>query len=388
MTSIRNAASGHPDARPRPPRWAGKGAAALLIYLLLFSTLFFGGSWLISPDPDVSANQAVAVTTHDGRRVVVVGYGRDGAKGMFQLAFQPLFQTRLAALDVDNGERIWDVRLDEKLANDVRVLAAADGLVYLATDQGLHIRSLVDGSAVAKPDAIAGLGDGYVAELGSYDVDPERRLIVAIDQSGELWQLRFGESVAVPADPGTEAAWRPVLADNFRFALSLPETANEAGLGDGTVIAAEPLRAGAQKKRLERQGPSGNTVLGDTTYVEPRFVLDASRSLADVDPVNGHPVQLAAGRESGQVIVVSSVDPNSRSYRVDTVDLDSGEVRGTADLAVRYPVGGGYSGAGLTAIVVERADGSSASDTVLVVSPDGGIRSVRVGATNFFGWPR
>lgn len=388
MTRIGNTAMAQPGPRSRPRRRTRSVAGALVGFLLFFCTLFFGLSWLVSPDPGVSANEAVAVTAHDGRTVVVVAYGRDGPKGMFQLIFQPMFQTRLAAIDADTGERIWDVRLDEKLSNDVRVLGAGGGLVYLATDQGLRIRSLADGSGVAEPDAIEGLGDGYVAETGSYDVDPDRELIVAIDQSGGLWQIPFGESAAVPADRATDAVWRPVLADDFRFGLSLLDTANEAELGGGTVISAEPIRAGAQEMRLQREGPSGSEPVGDTTFLEPRFVLDASRSLADVDPVSGAPVKLAADREAGQLIVVSSADANSRGYRVDTVDLDSGEVRGTADIEVGYDVGGGYAGEGVTAIVVERADGSYDSDTVLVVSPDGGIRTVAIGESNFFGWPR
>lgn len=380
---------GSAAAAPRSPRPRLLLFGGPLASLLLFCGLFFGLSWLVTPEPEVSVSEAVAVTKLEGRDVVVAAYSRSSSRGMFQLMFQPMFQTRLAAVDADTGEHVWDVRLDERVSNDVRVLAAGKGRVYVAGRDGLYIRSLADGSAVAQPDSIDGLGDEYVPELGAYDVDTQRGHVVAIDQSGELWQIPIGEDVAEPADQSTTSTWGPVLADDFRFALDLPDYATAARVDAGTTIASQPISTGALKDRLELSSDSGVQTLADMEFFEARFVLDGGRSQAAAErdrPEDGI-TELAAGSGSGYVIVVSATNAAGSAYRVDTVDLSTGAVLGTAGLEVGYTVGGGYSGGNLVAFAVASADRSHGKGIIMVVPPDGSIRAFPIGATNFFGWP-
>jgi|GEM_PF-2374844 len=366
----------------RVTAWSG-----ILGFLLFFCGMFFGLSWLLSPDPDVTADEPLAVTSVDGRDVVIVAYSRDGSRGMFQLIFQPMFQTRLAAMDAVTGATLWDVRLDEELANDKRVLAAENGLVYVAGDDGLFIRSLADGSEVAKPDAIPGIGAGYVAELGSYDVDPSRRIVVAIDRAGDIWQIPFGSKDAVPADADVDAAWRPVLAESTRFALSFPSTGSTARVDDGTTITGEPVKAGARTELLTLTRAEGSQPLGDAQFVNPQLVLDATPTgpVASSESFGREPD--AAGRRSGYVLVVAGVEATGNAHRLSSVDLKTGAVIDAVEDELGSTVGGGCTREGVTALVAERADGSFSTDLLVVADRTGQLTTFRIGGTNFFGWP-
>lgn len=406
--------------------WAGLGLfGSLGGFLLFFCGMFFGLSWLLSPEPDVGAAQPVAVAQLQGRDVVAVAYSRDGPRGMFQLLFQLMFQSRLAAMDAETGESVWDVRLDDELANDMRVLAAAEGFVYVASDEGLYIRSLADGSSVAQPDAIEGLGTSYVAELGSYDYDPARRLVVIIDQAGELRQIPVGESVSVPADAQTVAAWQSVLSDTFRFAMHFPESGEAALLADGSIVQGVPTKQGALTESLAVTSANGETrTLGDTTFLEPKIVFDGLRGVGkatvyddswsfeiedycaimpapcDIDTLpdevrealdeaaaqSSHETEANYAAGSGYVLVVAKSDANGNTYTLSSVSLETGEVIDTADGALGYTVGGGYSNEGVTALIAESAD-AFGSDLLVTATGDGMLTTSTIGPSNFFGWP-
>ncbi|MFT4048813.1 MAG: PA2928 family protein [Solirubrobacterales bacterium] len=412
----------------KPPRTRrgrrGVGVTGSLIgFLLFFCAMFFGLSWLVSPEPDVETAQPVAVAELNGRDVVLVAYSRDGPRGMFQLMFQPMFQSRLAAIDAETGDAVWDVRLDEELSSDMRVLAAGEDRVYIASDEGLYIRSLSDGGAVAEPDAIDGLGDSYVAELGSYDYDAARRLVVAIDQAGELWQIPVGDTTAVPADAETVAAWQEVLSDTFRFALDFPTTGEPAIVADGVTLSGRATKAGALTESLVLTASDGtSSALGDETFLEPEIVLDGTRGTGtatvvgdwsvDVDDycaVMPEPCDLdslpdevrkaieeagqsgyeteadyAAGIDAGYVLVRSKADANGDAYRLSSVDLETGEVIDSVETG--YEIGGGYSAGGITAVATSGVD-SWGSDRLVVAAADGSLTVASVGASNFFGWP-
>src|SRR5690606_26767544 len=97
---------------------------------------------------------------------------------------------------------------------------------------------------------------------------------VAIDQGGDIWQIPFGEKTAVPASGSTLNAWQSVLADDFRFALDFPDTADEAALGGGAIVSATPTKQGARTESLQLYEGGSWRDLGGATFLDPRIVLD------------------------------------------------------------------------------------------------------------------
>jgi hypothetical protein len=320
---------------------------------------------------------------------------------MLPLLTSAMFQSRLAAHDTTTGERVWDVRLNTELGSDMRVLAAADGLVYVASDEGLYIRSLADGSAVVEPDAIEGLGADYVAELGSYDYDERRRLVVAIDVSGGIVQLPVGETAATPADEETLADWRPVLSDAFRFALHLPTVDDTALVGEDAVIGVVPTAPGARSDALVLNRPSGSDTLGDSSFFSPQFVLDVLGESWETAPTAELPEGMAermresgqsmpseggyaAGATAGYVLVWHDTTANGDERMLSSVELASGRVIDTVD--VGYEVGGGATRESTTALVASPVD-HSGPGILVVAATDGTLRTFDIGTVDFLGLP-
>ena len=98
-----------------------------LLPLVLFAALFFGGSYALSPEPEVEMQAGFAFAEVDGRDVVLAPYSRHGVRGMFQMMTQDLFQVRLAATDPASGEVLWDTQLSDGLAWEASVLAVPGG---------------------------------------------------------------------------------------------------------------------------------------------------------------------------------------------------------------------------------------------------------------------
>src|SRR6187551_2051107 len=84
-----------PYEMPRPARRRRKGPILLLLPFLLFGALFFGFSYLVTPEPDVEVKPGVGFAAVNGRQAVLVPYERHGARGMFQLMVRDMFQVRL-----------------------------------------------------------------------------------------------------------------------------------------------------------------------------------------------------------------------------------------------------------------------------------------------------
>lgn len=390
----------------------GGGVISLVLLGLVF---ILPGAFGSERSPEPTAYPAVG--EHNGQELAVVAYDRSGG-GM---PFQPMFQTRLTALDLANGEVIWDVRLNEEHSTDNRVLAAENGLSYVATEEGLYIRSLDDGSPVAGPDAIEGIGDAYVAEMTSYDYDPELRVVVAIDTTGTIHAIPVGESVAVKADTETVNRWLPVLGDT-RTSSDFPTTSLDAKNSDGGSLSFEPTAQGAQTMSLTltRGGNAGTDNpgqrIGDAIFFDPRFVIEGPvtvepltyETIADqcffedrfcefdtldpeqleakrqsgAIPLSPMTATQAAGSETGHALILHRTSANENDYVLSNVSLQNGKVIDTVETG--YEIGGGVSIGGSTALTTYE---TSEQAFLIVASPEGDLNAFEIGRTNFLGMP-
>ncbi len=96
-----------PAAQPSPPaksaappqsasaRSRGRAAVIVIGTVALVGALAIGLPALLGSGGSVETSAFPAIGEHDGREVAVVAFHRDGSGG----PFQPMFQSRLAALD-------------------------------------------------------------------------------------------------------------------------------------------------------------------------------------------------------------------------------------------------------------------------------------------------
>ena len=401
--------AGTPKRRGR----AGCGSCALPFVIGAFLLIFFGGSYLGSPEADVEVSPYAAVGEIDGEPVVIAAYGYSGGRGMFQLLLEPMFQKRLAALDPHSGQERWDIRLNEELVSDMRVLAAGGGMVYIATDEGLYIRDLADGSSVAEPDQIAGL-EGYVADQGNYDYDPELQLIVTMDEAGGLWTIPLGESSATPAGEDVTERWVHALAGSTMVDFSSPPTSRSAQVSPTALLTSAETATGAQTSSLRLSVGDQETPLGEETFFDPVIVLDSTRSIAPISaddlqdlcffddlyceftdgsyelaegvsradlPVMPSSTAYAAGSRNGFVILQHRGSSSGSEHLVSTVDLATGAIIDTVEIG-----GSGVgAGAGGGDHIVAPVDDLGGAGSVLIIDADGTISEIPVGEKGFFG---
>ena len=393
------------------PLLAGGAFSLVLVGLVFVLPAAFGSGQSPEPTP------YPAVGEHKGRQVAVVAYERTGGG----VPFQPMFQTRLTALDLANGEVVWDVSLNDEHSTDSRVLAAENGLSYVATEEGLYIRSLDDGSAVAEPGAIEGIGDAYVAEMGSYDYDPELKVVLAIDTAGTIHSIPVGKSVAVEADTETVERWLPVFSDT-RTSSDFPTTSPEAKISDGRTLSFEPTAPGAQTMSLTvtHDGNAGTDNpgqrIGEATFFDPRIVIggpltvepltyeviadqcffeDRFCEFDDIDPEHLEAMRQsgsiplspmtatqAAGSGTGHALILHRTSANDNEYALSNVSLRNGKVTDTVETG--YQVGSGVSIGGSTALTTYEM---SEKAHLIVASPEGELNAFEIGRTNFLGMP-
>ncbi|GLZ37800.1 PA2928 family protein [Actinokineospora sp. NBRC 105648] len=332
----------------------------LLIPLVLFAFLFFGVSYLVTPEPDVEVHPEVGAVSLDGREVLLVPYDRHGARGMFQLMAKDMFQVRVAAADAVTGEVLWDKQLSDELIWEADVLAAGTRYAYLATDDGLIVLDLRDGSIVARGDGVAGLGGSFVAKPAAYGYDPEGRRVLAMNADGAVLEIPLDSTTATPVDEATTAKWAKSLSVT-RSKSTPSATATKAELSPGARV---ELRERPSGSLLVLVGENGQeTPLGTTVFHGAHVV------------VNG---KAAAGASSGYVLVEHSRSVNDKEDVLSAISLDSGAVVGslTTDSAPERAV---TLPSGATVVATH--------GQVVVVAADGKITALPVGSTDFFGSP-
>jgi hypothetical protein len=333
---------------------------------VFFVMVFFGGSYAISPEPDVEVLPGFAFVDAGGRDVLLVPYERHGLRGMFQTMTQDLFQVRLAAIDPGTGESLWDMQLSDQLVWEASVLAGGRRNAYLATDSGLAIVAMADGSLVAEGAGVAGLGDTYLAARSAYAYDPDGHRVMAMTAAGDVLAIPLDQAKAAPVDAPTAAAWAGRLSATPAPDGPPEATADEAALPPGTDrVALRDLPFAGLGKELVRVTADGQRIpVGGTAFAGASLVVAGG---------------VAVGADSGHVLVQHQRSVNDTGIALSMVLPDNGQVTDT--LAVEHAVIRAVIGSFSATTAV-----STGPDLALVHS-DGRFTRVGIGSTDFFGSP-
>jgi len=357
-----------PPYVPGPPvvyRSVGRRRPLIVMLLLpfvLFGLAFFGGSYAISPEPDIEVLPGFAFVDAGGRDLLLVPYERDGNRGMFQTMTQDLFQVRLAAIDPDSGAALWDTQLSDQLVWEASVLAGGRRNAYLATDSGLAIVAMADGAVVAEGAGVAGLGDAFLAARSAYAYDPDGRRVMAMNAGGDVLAIPLDQAKAAPVDAPTAAAWSGRLS-----ATPAPDgppdgTAQEASLGADRVALRDLPFAGLGQELVHVTANGQRISVGGVAFHGASLVVAGG---------------VAVGFASGHVLVQHQRSVNDTAIALSMV-VNVSQV--TSTLAVKHEVVHAVIGPDGTAAVATGQD-------LVLVHGDGGLTRVDLGATNFFGSP-
>ncbi len=350
-----------PYEMPRPVRHRNAGLTLSILILAFFALMFFGFSYLVTPEPRVSAQAGICPATVDGRQVVLTPYDRQGGRGMFQVIVNPLFQVRLAATDPATGDVLWDVRLSEELIWEAEVLAAGDRYAYVATEDGLVVLDLRDGATVSRGAGVEGLGGSYVADPKAYAYDAANRRVLAMNANGTVLALALDSAAAVPTDEATTAAWIGELSTKPPGRTT---NATKAVLGADAKVELRPRPTGGPGSVLvEVAADGGATEVGDAVFFGATIVRDG---------------ETAAGAASGHVLIKHDRTVNDTGVDLSAVSLATGVVTGSVALGSAPDR------------AVTRADGVTvvaAGDLLVTAGADGRVAAVPVGRTDFFGNP-
>jgi outer membrane protein assembly factor BamB len=347
-----------PYVTPTRPR---RRFVPLMLLLAVLASALFGVSYLVSPEPDVRVQPGFAFAEVDGRDVVLVPYERHWVRGMFQLLGQDMFQVRLAAADPATGEVLWDTQLSDELIWEASVLAAGRRYAYVATDSGLAVVALADGSVVAKGDGVHGLGAAFLAARTAYAYDPAGRRVLAMNATGDVLAIGLDQTAAVPVDAPTAAAWSTRLSAEPSTAARPDATAKEAALGPERIVLRD-LPFGIPGSVLVRVTPDGLGIpIGGTAFHGAQLVVDGGTAVG-----------------AGHVLVQHRRSVNEAGPTLSAVSLATGQV--TSSLAVQSQVERAVVGPHGTAAVAAR-------EVFAVLHGDGRVVRLDIGAADFFGSP-
>ncbi|MGV9797545.1 PA2928 family protein [Mycobacterium sp. NPDC003449] len=382
------------DARPTVPLWR---LAGFLLLIPLTLGCIFASTRLLS-HPMVSVGPVVGYATVQGHDAVLVAYGRTGGTVGPPFGSGDTWQERMAAVSLDSGELLWDVQLHDSEGWERGVLAVADGLTYVASDRGLSVVDVDDGSVVA-----AEPGEGQVQSYNGYNVDPRINAIVALTDSGGVEAVPLGTTEIAAVTDDIAAQWRTTLvgdasptgaADFGVIHVDPAAMPNGMMLPDGDLIgvpkpyqAADPqlMRGGAVLARLD--GLTKKELVYEVIRT-PAALATPEQLKEGTDMFNHHHSAAAPlGIDHGVVLVKGEPadDPSAEELRL--FDIDTGDtlaVVGHLDgylRATATPTG--------SILVIGAEEGSGLdNDRLIVVHPDGRTTRTQIGDTDFWGRTR
>ncbi|MFG3343135.1 PA2928 family protein [Glycomyces sp. NPDC048151] len=386
---------------PKPERGRGLGVfGSVLVMSLGIGAFAVGGEYLTAPDPDIAIQSGIGFASHDGTDLALVPYDRNGSGDLISSLRNEVFEVRLAAVDLATGDTAWDVKLTEEPSWKAAVVAAGERYAYVASDDGLMVLDLADGSTVTEAGDIPGLAGAQSVSGAAYAFDPGLGAVVALDVNGGVHTIALDALEAAPADADTTASWSGLL-----FAEgSVPDiggmTSTEALLADGeSTVWIEPTADGALGGGLVVDGPEGERALGTRVFYEAGIVLDQTSMITtytveiDVDELiadamedaaaagqdllQGFGAQAAAGAGSGHVLVEHRPEPGVERYALHVVDLATGQVTASVDTGSR--LGRALTGPGGHTAVIAAPEGSYWLSDLVIVAPEGSIERVQVG---------
>ncbi|RMI27588.1 PA2928 family protein [Streptomyces triticirhizae] len=281
-----------PYGTPDHPRWPearrrrGLGAFVFLGVPLGITAVVLGGIVAQHQEPTITLQPGMGLAVTPARQLALVPYERSGEAGLLGAFTGDPWQTRLAAVDLNSGERAWDVRLSGELLWEATVLAAGDTHAYLTTDDGLMVVALADGSVAVRPDEVPGLGRDHIASPAAYGYDSVRDAVVTMDVQGDYHTIPVGELAASPADRETAAAWAGRLREGPLTHDEAAATAETASAGEAGSLALRPTEGGAPSATLVLTDPEGRErELGGGPLREPEILLAGGTRVATAEPV-------------------------------------------------------------------------------------------------------
>jgi hypothetical protein len=337
-----------PYESPRPRR--RRFPVLFFLPFLFVGFMLFGVSYWAFPEPDIEVQPGVGTTKVGSREIVLVPYARHGARGMFQLIFRDMFQVRMAAADPSTGEVLWDTQLSDELIWEASVLAAGEQYVYLATDAGLIVLNVRDGSRVDE------LAAPLVTARAAYGYDAETRQVMALNTQGAVLAIRLDALNPAPAEPQLAAAWAQKLSADRAVASSSTATAATAKLANGEQLKLRQYALGSVLVRVAANGQE--TPVNANVFNRASIVVDSTT---------------AVGGQYALIKHAASV--NDTSTVLTAVSLETGAVTGSVttgnpERAVTLPTG-------MTAVVTHTG--------FITVGTDGHLSSLPIGSSDFFG---
>ncbi|WKG04525.1 PA2928 family protein [Mycolicibacterium sp. HK-90] len=380
--------------KTQPKLWQVAGTLAIAVMAV-------GGMFVMTratSRPMVSLGPVVGYATVRDHDAVLVAYGRSGGTIGPPFGSNDTWQERVAAIALDDGELLWDIQLHDTEGWERGVLAVADGLAYVATDEGLSVLQVDDGSIV-----VGDLGDGYVESFNGYNVDPRIDAVVALTDSGQVDAVPLGTTdiAAVPED--IAEAWRTTLiaessptGDSDFGTNQVDPAAMPTGMAlPGGQLITVPKPYQSPDQQLLRDGKPLARLDG---LLRPELVYEVVRTPAALATPgqleegtamfnHHHSAAGPLGAEHGVVLVDGEPadDPGAEELRL--FDVETGDT-----LAV---IGGidGYVRATATPkgpiLVIAAAEGTGLdNDRVIIVRTDGRTTMTHIGDTDFWGRTR
>jgi hypothetical protein len=376
----------------------------MLAPLIIGGLIFLATQFLMPTTRDIEIVPSSAVIGMDRDDVAVLVYHDDSLPG----PFEAMFQMRVAAIRLSDGEQLWDQRLNEDLIGDAVVLAGDASSVYIGSDHGLVVLDAATGAVRVEGDGVPGIGADAVLSASAYGYDPEVDAVVALTGSGALMQIAVGSTQAVPADAAVTARWQNTLGSGpFLDETVLTQQVEVAATPDGTRFEIVPVAEAVQRDALviTSTDPAQvvRTELVDARLLpvvglEPRLgvLLETGQFLpgdfADIDAddieallqqafgamPSVEQVVAPAGAGQGFVLVQHRESVNADRVLLSSVDIATGKLIDTVEMqadAVRA-----LTGPSGTTAVIAAAPESWSADRLLVLEDDGSFREVEVGA--------
>ncbi|WP_166909113.1 PA2928 family protein [Mycobacterium sp. DL440] len=369
-------------------------AGALAVVVLSVGGIFAMTRW--TSRPMVAVGPVVGYGMVRDQDAVLVAYGRTGGTIGPPFGSSDTWQERVAAVSVDSGELLWDVQLHDSKGWERGVLAVSDGLAYIATDEGLSVIKVEDGTVV-----VGDIGDDYVESFNGYNVDPHINAVVALTDSGAVEAVPLGTTEPAPVTDDIAEAWRTTLigdssptADSDFGIINVDPTAMPDGmvLPDGTTISIpKPYRS--PDPQLMRDGKVLARLDGLTKkelvyeVVRTPAALATPAQLKEGTDSHYHSSAVPLGIDHGVVLVGGELADDPRVDELRLYDIDTGET-----LAV---IGGldGYVRAtatpqGAILVIAAAEDSGLDDDRLIIVRPDGRTTMTQIGDTDFWGRTR
>lgn len=376
-----------------PKLWRVAGALAVAVASV-------GGMFAITrvaDRPMVTLGPVVGYATVHDQDAVLVAYGRTGGTVGPPFGSNDTWQERVAAVSLDSGELLWDIQLHDSEGWERGVLAVSDGLAYVATDEGLSVLRVEDGSVAGR------LGDDFVRSFNGYNVDPRIDAVVALTDSGAVQAVPLGATDAAAVSDDIAAAWRTTLiadssptGDADFGTIHVDPAAMPHGMvlpGGDLVSVPKPYQA--PDPQLMRGGRTLARLDGLTKKELVYEVVRTPAALATPDQLeegtgmftHHHSSAVPLGIDHGVVLVRGEVAESAGTEEFRLFDVDTGDT-----LAV---IGGldGYERATAapngSILIIAAVEGSGLdNDRLIVVHPDGRTTMSQLGDTDFWGRTR